>query len=98
MIHALIILLLQVATPNLQIQQPQSLNLQINGKEILSIQTHGEIRIKEGITMTEASRAFWKVVSQQWPYMCQCPNDPFKSPLPMYTPTMTPYPFSVGGG
>lgn len=97
MIHALIILLLQVPTlDQLRFSDiPGDLIFSTGSKTYVRIKPNGEVVIPEGVTMDEASRVFWKAVSQNWPSMCRCPNDPL--PTPMYTPTMTPYPFPVGG-
>jgi hypothetical protein len=50
---------------------PASLNLNLDGRDIVTIYSDGAVRVAEGLTPDEASRDFWRKVAELAPNFCR---------------------------
>ena len=50
---------------------PESLRLNMDGRDIVTIYATGDVRLAEDLTVDEASREFWRKVGQLAPDFCR---------------------------
>ncbi len=50
---------------------PDELRLNLDGRDVVIIYATGEVQLPEGLTVDDASRAFWKRVGELAPSFCR---------------------------
>lgn len=50
---------------------PESLRLNLEGRDIVTIYSTGDVRLAEDLTVDEASREFWRKVGELAPTFCR---------------------------